>query len=277
MMNEQQQPYMSIFIPYIANYTREDVRQIIERMNIGTISRIDISTRRNQPSNMAFVHFREWNHSNPLTEQVKYEMETYEQYSVDVPLDIKNPDLSPHNYFTLNLRINKNPIPPAVMTIESLSDGLMRTLDLVETLQKKCDELTAIGIQQKNTIENLRQHFMQNNDLVKRIYKVERTTDWLLEKELHQSVKQTTEFLAKPVLERQTNFCEATERGPPVRQTCETNIDDYSNISWDPSLVIMDEIDKYIEESIEDNQDENGNYFDPRIYGEGYCLHSHSD
>jgi len=265
-MNEQQQqqPYMSVFIPYIANYTREDLRQIIEQMNIGTISRIDISTRRNQPSNMAFVHFREWNHNNPLTEQVKYEMETYEQYSVDVPLDIKNPDLSPHNYFSLNLRINKNPIPPASMTLETLSDGLMRTLDLVETLQKKCDTLTLLGNQQNETMEQLtdrifylehenaqmKKKLLQAEESIQnvtsRVFQIEPTVTRLVQIDFERGGIQDNKELSKLKLKRQTNappqLDEFFQIPSPITRSSHHIEDQYINIAFDPNNVNLSEI-----------------------------------
>ena len=263
MSEQQNQTYMSVFIPYIANYSRDDLRQIIEQMNIGTISRIDISTRRDRPSNMAFVHFREWNDENPLTKQVKYEMETYEQWSVDVPLDITNPDLSTNNYFTLNFRINKNPIPPTTMTIETLSDGLMRTLDLVETLQKKCDYLLDIGNEHNDTIEQLTDELLQsqseNTELKERLLRAEHMIESIT-KQLSADYQVT-----KPQLERQTNYPQYPQYPQysysypdytdsfPKRST--NIIDDESNESFDPNQIIL-------------TNEEYEQDFDPRIYGD---------
>jgi len=288
-MNEQQQQstqsYMSVFVPYIANYTREDLRRIIEQMNIGTISRIDISTRRNQPSNMAFLHFREWNDENPLTEKVKYEMETYEQYSIDVPLDIKNPDLSPDNYFTLNLRINKNPIPPASMTLETLSDGLMRTLDLVETLQKKCDTLTLLGNQQNEIIDQLTDRILYIEDenaqlkqqlqesiqnVTSRLFRIEPTVSRLLQIDFERGIQDNKE-LSKLELKRQTNAPPQFEKFYPIPSPITRsyhNFDDLDiDVAFDPNKVNLGEITIPTE-----NQD-----FDPFINGEEYWLHCHND
>jgi hypothetical protein len=274
MSEQQNQTYMSVFIPYIANYSRDDLRLIIEQMNIGTISRIDISTRRDRPSNMAFVHFREWNDANPLTKQVKYEMETYEQWSIDVPLDIANPDLSTNNYFTLNLRINKNPIPPTTMTIETLSDGLMRALDLVETLQKKCDYLLDIGNEHNDMIEQLTDELLQsqseNAELKERLLQAENNMqnieNRLLYTEKHvdtlnclyfdkwsptQLIKKP-EPLVKPQLERQTN-CPQYPDSFPTRST--HIIEDELSEPFNPDEITLTN-DEYEED------------FDPRIYGD---------
>jgi hypothetical protein len=201
-------------------------------------------------------------------------METYEQWSIDVPLDIANPDLSTNNYFTLNLRINKNPIPPTTMTIETLSDGLMRALDLVETLQKKCDYLLDIGNEHNDMIEQLTDELLQsqseNAELKERLLQAENNMqnieNRLLYTEKHvdtlnclyfdkwsptQLIKKP-EPLVKPQLERQTN-CPQYSDSFPTRST--NIIEDDLSESFNPDEITLTN-DEYEED------------FDPRIYGD---------
>lgn len=64
----------SLCIPRINNNTnKEDIINVIKRLHIGKISRIDIISKKNnsQQYNKAFIHFNHWYYSNNNVNQFK--------------------------------------------------------------------------------------------------------------------------------------------------------------------------------------------------------------
>lgn len=284
-MSEQDKNYMSVFVPYVGDYVRNDLRDIMDKLNIGTISRIDIATKRNQPSNMAFIHFREWNDENPFTNEVKYFMETEGEWRIPDKYIVKDRD------FTLYLKINTNPVPSETMSIETLSDALTRTVDMTELLQKECNKLCAIVMVHNETFASMMSRVFEcerENEILRSkledseyngqilALRLDTLEDYVYnwqEREMrHQYVNmEATATIPKTRLERQTNgggYIHENLKPYDFWSKCELGEQEQEQ-EYEHDRIYSEY--EYIENPYtEDDEEPSGNdsSFDPRIYGD---------
>lgn len=153
--------WTSLYIPMLSSdlsyngmmlNTEESLKQFIELLHIGKVSRIDFAVKElenGKPKKMAFIHFDEWyNSSTPFRETMDRcgEIKIYEKNGITLMGKNSNPRYSNQVNRFIVFKINKTPIQTIKeddipQNIHQLVNNNKLMEELIEEQKKKIDEL----------------------------------------------------------------------------------------------------------------------------------------